>query len=72
MISKLIRFVIKGKIKRLNKERDMILGDMERFSLPRMTSDPPQITYGFMMENLALKICEMKICIFEEILRSRI
>ena len=68
MISKFIRVVIKGKIKRLNKERDMILGDMERFSLPRMTSDPPQVTYGFMLENLALKICEMKIVIMETII----
>ena len=68
MILKFVRSLIKRKIKKLYYEQKMIMEDMEFWSIPRMSSNPPEIAFGYMMRNLALKICELKICIFEEIL----
>jgi len=71
MILKFIRSLIKRKIEQLYYEQKMILEDIEFFSIPRMSSDPPKTTFGYVMRNLALKICEMKIVIFEAIIEKK-
>ncbi|MCK5127944.1 MAG: hypothetical protein KAR42_16925 [candidate division Zixibacteria bacterium] len=68
MILKFIRSLIKKKIKQLYYEQKMIMEDMEFWSIPRMSSAPPKVTYGYTMRNLVLKICDMKIVILEAIL----
>jgi len=68
MILKFIRSLIERKIKYLYYEQKMIMEDMEFWSIPRMSSAPPKVTYGYTMRNLALSICDMKIAILEAIL----
>lgn len=68
MIPGFARSLIKQKIKQLYYEQKMIMEDIEFSSIPRRTSDPPQVSYRYCLSNLALKLCELKICILEEIM----
>ena len=68
MILKFIRSLIERKIKQLYYEQKMIMEDMKFWSIPRMSSAPPVITFGYIMRNFTLKICDMKIAMLEAIL----